>query len=111
MNELLKELKKLNVYWITPGQEQIFAQGELQRIFELLQIISNKYPEENFNMMPKLVNVHLCTGEVCEGIVNANFRKGEIEIMGIYIYDYTKVKYELLYSILQSYFTPKLNMN
>jgi len=110
MNELLKELKKLNVYSITPDEAQIFAEGELERIFELLQGISNKYPEENFNMMPKLVNVHLCTGEVCEGIVNANFRKGEIEIMGIYLYDHTKVKYELLYSMLQAYFRANLNL-
>ena len=107
MEDLKIELKKMNVYWITPDEEQIFADGEMGRIFDLLKVIANKNPSDNFNMMPKIVNVHLSTGEVCEGIANANFIQGNIELIGVFLYDYTKLKYEILYSGLQSYFNPK----
>jgi len=109
MKGLMNELQKMNVHLVTPEQENILANGELDKIFEALKGISNKYPNENFNMLPKLVNVRLVTGEVCEAIANANFLNGNIELMGIYLYDYTKLKYEELYAILQSYFkTPPL---
>ena len=108
MEELNLELKKMNVYWVTPNEAHLLAKGEIDKIFDLLKGISNKNPNDNFNMMPKVINVHLSSGEVCEGIANANFKKGNIEVMGIFLYDQTKLKYEELYNVLRRHLNPQV---
>jgi len=102
--QLEKELKEKNILWINPAEKNVFAEGKLEEIFNLLVGISLKYKDTTFSMMPKLVNVGLVTGEVVEAVVCANFIYGTVEVMGIFLYDYTKFSYETVKSILQKYF-------
>ncbi len=104
MEQLKKELREKNIIWVSPETENILAVGQLDEIFELLKKIAFKYNKEDLNMMPKLQNIELITGEVVEAVANANFKKGNIELMGIFLYDYTKIKYEAVKFILQKHF-------
>lgn len=104
MKELLKELKQSDIHWITPETEDVFAEGQLDQVFDSLNRIALKNKKENFNMMPKIVDIELVTGEVVEAVANANFKQGTVELIGIFIYDYTKNSYENVKSILQRHF-------
>ena len=94
MEQLVKELKLKNIIWINPENVNILYPGQFDSILDLLDGIAKRNKNENFNMMPKLTDVRLITNEVVEAVVNANFKKGNIELLGIFIYDYTKIKYE-----------------
>lgn len=101
MKLLQEELKENNILWITPESENIFQNGQLEQIFALLTHIANKNKDENFGMMPQLTNVKLITGEVCEAVASANFKKGKIELIGIFLFDPTKINYKKVRSILE----------
>ena len=107
MKELEKELDRKNIHWVTPETESIFADGQMEQIFDSLANVALKYKGQNFNMMPRLTNVALITGEVVEAVVNANFKCGDIEVLGIFIYDYTKISFNEVYGILQKHFKPQ----
>lgn len=104
MEQLFKELEANNIICVTPENENILMPDQLQQIFGLLTSTALKYKDENFNMMPKLQNITLASGEVFEGVANANFKQGMVELLGIYIYDSTKIKYENVKGILQKHF-------
>jgi len=100
--EFLKKIKKMNVYEITPNDTEIFADGAIEQILVGLKKIGKKYRKETFNMMPKLTNVKLKTGESVEAIAVTDFRKGKVSLIAIYLYDYTQTEYKELYNVLQS---------
>ena len=104
MKALQTELKRKNIIWVTPENEKILYPGQLDAILDLLCGIAEREKNQNFNMMPKLTNIRLVSNEVVEAVANANFKKGNVELMGIFLYDYTKIKYEEVKSILQKHF-------
>lgn len=104
MKALQIELKRRNIIWVTPENENILYPGQLDAILHLLCGIAERDKNTNFNMMPKLTNIRLVTNEVVEAVANANFKKGQVELMGIFLYDYTKIKYEEVKSIMQKHF-------
>lgn len=104
MNAFQTELREKNIIWVTPENENILQDGQLEAIFELLCSTAEKNKNENFNMMPKLTNVRLVSNEIVEAVANVNFKKGDIELIGIFIYDYTKITYEEVKFILQKHF-------
>jgi hypothetical protein len=103
MKALLSELKRKNIIWITPKNKNILYPGQLNIILDLLSAIAERDKDENFNMMPKLINVRLASNEVVEAVANANFKKGVVELLGIFLYDCTKIKDEEVRSILQKH--------
>ena len=108
MKQLIKELKTKNIIWVTPENENILYPGQLEAILDLLAGIAEKNKKENFGMMPKITNVRLSSNEVVEAVANANFKKGSVELMGIFLYDYTKIKYEEVKYLLQKHFNVNL---
>ena len=104
MQALHSELKRKNIIWVTPENENILYPGQLDVILDLLCGIAKRDKNQNFNMMPKLTNIRLVSNEVVEAVANANFKKGNVELIGIFLYDYTKIKYEEVKSILQKHF-------
>ena len=104
MQALHSELKRKNIIWVTPENENILYPGQLDVILDLLCGIAKRDKNQNFNMMPKLTNIRLVSNEVVEAVANANFKKGNVELIGIFLYDYTKIKYEDVKSILQKHF-------
>ena len=104
MQALKNELTEKNIIWVTPENENLLYPGVLESIFTELTKVAEKNKNENFNMMPKLLNIRLITDEIVEGIANANFKCGQIELLGIFLYDYTKIKYEDVKSILCNHF-------
>lgn len=104
MKELETELNVKNIIWITPENEYILHDGILKQIFDLLCGIARRDRNKIFGMMPKLTDVRLVTNEVVEAVAVVNFKMGIVEVMGIFLYDYTKIKYEEVKSILQKHF-------
>jgi hypothetical protein len=103
MKELIKELNSNRIVWVTPENEKILADGQLNEIFKLLKGIASKHKNENFGMMPKLQNIKLSTKEVVEAVACANFKIGNVELMGIFLYDNTEIKYEKVRGILNKH--------
>lgn len=92
------------IIWVTPENEKILADGQLEIIMDLIFGLSQKYKNESFSMSPKLTNVKLISGEVVEAVAVANFINGNTELMGIFLYDYTKQSYDSVRGIVQDYF-------
>lgn len=101
MKQTIQEKWNNNVIYIIPQNSNILAKGQIEQIFNLLNKIANKNKNENFSMMPKLTNIELATGEIVEAIPVTNFKKGEVSVLGIFAYDYTKIKYEEVKSVLE----------
>jgi hypothetical protein len=93
-----------NIIWVTPENEDIIADGYLENIMDGLVGIAQKYSTESFSMSPKLTDIKLISGEVVEAVAFANFIQGKIELMGIFLYDYTKQNYDAVKRIVQDYF-------
>lgn len=104
MKEFLELLKSKNIIRVTPVNQDILYPGVQRQIFKNLESVAKKYKKESFGMMPRMGNIRLISGEVVEAVVNANFRKGKFELIDIYLYDYTKIKYDEVKALVQQHY-------
>ena len=103
-NDFKNQLREKSVIWITPENEYLIKRDCLPTILELMANIGLKRKNENFGMMPKITGVELVTGEVVEAVGAANYKHSDMELYGIFVYDYTKITYDEVKIILQNHF-------
>ncbi len=103
-NDFRNQLKEMGIIWVTPENEYVIKSDCLPNILELMANIGLKRKNENFGMMPKITGVELITGEVVEAVGAANYNNSDMELYGIFLYDYTKITYEKVKHILQNHF-------
>lgn len=91
--QFLIELKKRNIIWVTPDNEEIIQEDALNEIFNVLTEYASTNKNKSFGALQRINNVRLVTNEVVEAVVAANYVNGAIQIFGIFLYDYTTTKY------------------